>query len=185
MLIQSDQGLKSKDPIPIATNVFGEENLDNDNITPEQFHLLFNKPRRETFDVNEAATSLLQVASDISKDAGLSPEEAGFGLRSFNVESSKGIRSRCPWSPAPTCNPDKDLMYRSADGRCNNFKEPNYGRATTPFQRILDPEYSAGSLASPRIAKSGLDLPSARKVIKLLLGKFCCLIISAKFPTFP
>lgn len=54
------------------------------------------------------------------------------------------------------------MRYRSADGTCNNFKEPNYGRAITPYQRILLPEYS-GKLFLPRRSKDGrTELPSAR-----------------------
>ena len=42
------------------------------------------------------------------------------------------------------------------------MNEPNFGRAFTPFQRILDPEYAPGTVGGPRVAKDGTDLPSAR-----------------------
>lgn len=36
---------------------------------------------------------------------------------------------------------ERELKFRTADGRCNNLEETNYGRAGTPLQRILDPSY--------------------------------------------
>eukprot|EP00095_Tigriopus_kingsejongensis_P000560 maker-scaffold776_size99073-snap-gene-0.17 protein:Tk00560 transcript:maker-scaffold776_size99073-snap-gene-0.17-mRNA-1 annotation:"hypothetical protein DAPPUDRAFT_312923" len=107
------------------------------------------------------------LGDDIGEDddpaeKNLSPEEAGFGLRMFDTDSSSAIDDICPWTPAPEC--DQNMKYRSFDGTCNNLKEPNYGRAVTPFQRILLPVYS-GSLHLPRISVvNGLELPSARRV---------------------
>jgi len=64
-----------------------------------------------------------------------------------------------------------DLLdrYRSADGSCNNLKEANFGRANTPFQRILLPEYAAGTIDLPRKSSvDGDDLPSARVISTIL-----------------
>ena len=62
----------------------------------------------------------------------------------------------------PVCNTSNPKKYRSMDGSCNNLKETNYGRAFTPFFRILDAEYAPGTINGPRLAKDGTDLPSAR-----------------------
>ena len=43
------------------------------------------------------------------------------------------------------------------------MKEPNYGRAFTPFSRLIeDTEYAPGTISGPRVARNGSDLPSAR-----------------------
>ena len=64
----------------------------------------------------------------------------------------------------PICN--SRSKYRTADGSCNNLREPNYGRSFTPLQRILDPDYADGLLL-PRVDQNGQDLPPARLVSTL------------------
>ena len=82
------------------------------------------------------------------------------GLRNnFNSDTSQAIKERCPWEPAPTCNPN--LQFRSFDGSCNNLKNPSFGRTGTPYQRILLPEYAPGSL----------DLEPALLPLQLLHGR--------------
>ena len=68
----------------------------------------------------------------------------------FNTDSSSAINDVCPWTPGPKCDKGEgSLTYRSHDGTCNNLREPNFGRAVTPFQRILLPKYSGNSLSGP------------------------------------
>ena len=155
--------------------MFGTNEDNVDDASPEEFHLLFNRPRAATFSIDEAATNLLDVTNDIQQEKQLDGPAAGFGLRVFDASTSQAIRRSCPWTPAPSCDTENptsfDLMYRRSDGSCNNFKEPNYGRATTPFQRIIPPKYSGDSLQMPRTSvKQNLDLPSARS-ISLKLAK--------------
>jgi peroxidase len=62
--------------------------------------------------------------------------------------------------------------YRSADGSCNNLANPNFGRAGTPYQRILLPEYASGTIDLPRRRSSdNFELPSAREVSNMLTAK--------------
>ena len=61
----------------------------------------------------------------------------GIGTRFFNIETSERINNECSWTPAPSCERFKKEKFRSIDGSCNNFEKPNYGRAATPFQRII------------------------------------------------
>ena len=117
--------------------------------TPEAFHLRFNRPRKAALEVDEAATLLLDVTNEIQSDKNLTAKEAGFGLRAFDFTVSSSIGSVCPWSKRLIrCDASSvdsvDSKYRRADGSCNNLKETNYGRSTTPFQRIIDkPSYAA------------------------------------------
>ncbi len=41
---------------------------------------------------------------------------------------------------------ERDVQFRTADGRCNHLEETNYGRAGTPLQRILDPSYGGNAI---------------------------------------
>ncbi|CAB4069744.1 PXDN [Lepeophtheirus salmonis] len=146
--------------------IFGDEptGTDDDELVddPEGFHLRFNAPvDRKAEEVDHIAVDFVDTANKVKEDNNLSDAEAGIGLRSFDIDSSNEINNLCPWSPPPKCEPN--ARYRSADGTCNNLKNPNMGRAKTPYQRILLPEYSEGSLQLPRRSKvRNTELPSAR-----------------------
>jgi peroxidase len=63
-------------------------------------------------------------------------------------------------------------IYRSIDGSCNNLANSNFGRAGTPYQRILLPEYASGSIDLPRRRSAdNFELPSAREVSNMLTAK--------------
>ena len=84
-------------------------------------------------------------------------------MRYYNSKTSNEIADDCEWlTDKPVCNTINPKKYRSLDGSCNNLKETNYGRAFTPFSRILETEYAPGTINGPRLAKDGTDLPSAR-----------------------
>ena len=69
----------------------------------------------------------------------LTDEDAGIRLRGFD-SSVPVIDQRCPWTPEPVCT-EIHRRFRTFDGSCNNLKVPNFGRAGTPLQRILEPSY--------------------------------------------
>jgi hypothetical protein len=50
----------------------------------------------------------------------------------------------CPYSIKPKCNPK--AKYRTADGTCNNLKNPLWGKSQTPFERFVFPFYEDGKL---------------------------------------
>ena len=56
-----------------------------------------------------------------------------------------------------------DLIYRSADGSCNNMKQLEWGSAFLPFLRFLPPDYSDGVQAF-RVSRSGKPLPNPRSI---------------------
>ena len=85
-------------------------------------------------------------------------------VRFFSAKSNNDIAKDCEWiRDKPVCNTINPNKYRSLDGSCNNLTEPNYGRAFTPFSRLIeDTEYAPGTISGPRVARNGSDLPSAR-----------------------
>ena len=87
------------------------------------------------------------------------------GLQFFNSDTMNEIEDECEWiKDYPNCRSVESRKYRSFDGSCNNLNEPNFGRAFTPFSRLMDSSYAPGSVGLPRKAQDGSDLPSARLV---------------------
>ena len=129
---------------------------------------LFTKARKADKDIRNTALRLLSLVQEIESD--------GIGLRSaengFDAFNSIDVEEICPWTNPdlrrPNCGEtrkeqEKFRQLRSVDGSCNNEEQPLWGMASTPQQRILDPDYSQpGSL--PRVATDGRPLPSARLV---------------------
>ena len=139
----------------------------------EAFHLQFNRPVSDSLFIDQRARDLLRTASGLQADNALSSAEAGIGLRMFDSDSSQAIDDICPWTPAPRCGSGGGggATYRALDGTCNNLREGNYGRAMTPYQRILLPEYGDGTIHLPRRSRSGnVELPSARQLSQRMMG---------------
>ena len=60
---------------------------------------------------------------------------------------------------------DKDYSYRTISGVCNNLFIPWWGKAVSPFTRILEPEYDDGFNSPKTHSKvKGEYLPNAREV---------------------
>lgn len=112
----------------------------------------------------------------------LSPEQAGLGLQAIDTRLSL-LGDTCPILPA--CVP---IKYRSFDGTCNNLRQPSWGSALTPLERLAPPEYDDGKknvsnlliilsivtiyligIWEPKIRKFGRELPSVRVVRKVLV----------------
>jgi hypothetical protein len=68
----------------------------------------------------------------------------------------------CPYSAAITCN--KDSKYSNLDGSCNNLANPYWGKAETPFKRLLNAEYDDGRDSSKVLAADKSALPNPRTI---------------------
>lgn len=91
-----------------------------------------------------------------------------FRPRSTNGEpSAVGSSFDSGWVPRGVCKQYLDHVcelgskYRTTDGSCNRPR--GWGSSMTPFRRALPPDYADG-VESPRRARSGKKLPSARRV---------------------
>jgi hypothetical protein len=79
-----------------------------DDTDPAEFHLRFNMPRSDSLAVDAQARALLEATRRLQEANNLTDLEAGIGLRSqFNSDTSEVIDSHCPWTPAPTCDPNQ------------------------------------------------------------------------------
>ena len=121
-------------------------------------HNAFFKSKPKTRKMADDAMVSIAGSQDLGSRFSLSPDQAAFGLNDFSIEETM-IADKCP--KGPSCDPK--VPWRRADGVCNNLENSLWGAANIAFQRILLPQYSDG-VWRPKVAKSGIPLPSARLV---------------------
>lgn len=56
------------------------------------------------------------------------------------------------------------MKYRTPDGSCNNLRNPMWGMAFSPFERLMYPEYDDGVNEPKTKGASGRPLPNPRVV---------------------
>lgn len=77
--------------------------------------------------------------------------------------SQTELRSRCPNDPV--CNQQVvRSRYRTIDGSCNNLQRTSWGKANTPYSRILFPDYEDGFNTMRATGVTGRRLPNPRSV---------------------
>ena len=100
-------------------------------------------------------------------------------MKHYNADNNDELRDQCPWffedgrPRVYDCSQNNRPLYRPVDGTCNLLSTPHLGQSFTPFQRLLPAEYGPDILDGRRNrglrkAKSGDDLPNARKLSNLL-----------------
>jgi peroxidase len=121
-------------------------------------HFAFFKSKKKARRLaNEAANSILGSQA-LAKQFSLTPNQAGFGLGAFSIKGTI-LKDKCP--TPDRC--DRTQPYRTYNASCNNLQNPLWGTSGSPFERTLLPEYGDG-IWTPKAAKSGESLPSARLV---------------------
>ena len=83
----------------------------------------------------------------------LTRQQVVYGLERVELRSTD-LFLECPFKftgPEGRQRPDfdpqcrgLDLLYRTADGSCNNLRNPTWGSAFMAFLRFLPPDYSDG-----------------------------------------
>lgn len=138
-------------------------------------HNSFTTPKKSNDDILNSARKLL-YAENIGIGIGVREDVTG-----LNSANSGAIRSECIWAKTkaqngrkPNCaevpkSRDGKREFRTIDGSCNNLRNPLFGLAGTPLQRIIEPaEYTPNikknTKDNPRKATGGGELPSARLV---------------------
>src|SRR5687768_2127072 len=87
----------------------------------------------------------------------LSRAQGTFALPHISIRNTK-LQDTCP--PLSRCNPR--WPYRTNDGSCNNEKHPDFGKAGTAFQRVLENKYTDGVNSPREFSVTGQPLPSPR-----------------------
>lgn len=77
--------------------------------------------------------------------------------------SQTDLASRCPGDPVCARNAHRE-PYRTYDGSCNNLAHTAWGKANTPYTRILPPDYEDGVSALRATGVTGAKLPNPRSV---------------------
>lgn len=110
---------------------------------------------------NEEGTLVTKDECNIQRDRQNKEER-----RSFLPEidfSQTDLASRCPGDPV--CPRDSVRQrYRSYDGSCNNLKHTGWGKANSPYTRILPPDYEDGVNDVRKTGVTGQVLPNPRTV---------------------
>ncbi|KAH8389184.1 hypothetical protein KR200_003942, partial [Drosophila serrata] len=66
--------------------------------------------------------------------------------------------------PEPNTACDANSPFRTLSGRCNNLRNPNWGKSLTTFSRLLPAQYEDG-ISAPRVTGvTGTQLPNPRTI---------------------
>jgi len=147
---------------------------------PAHFVAVFNKQTQKAKELSKYGYATLEASSLLTKQFMLTRQQVVYGLERVELRSTD-LFIECPFRLAlerngwqegpegrqrpggePRCK-GLDLLYRTADGTCNNLKHTSWGSSFMPFLRFLPPDYSDGVQAF-RKARSGGQLPSPRLI---------------------
>ncbi|CAG7827366.1 unnamed protein product, partial [Allacma fusca] len=138
-----------------------ERNLAVKRGTSSYGHLLFFQTSKRAIELSQLGLNLIESTKQLKNNVGqriaTSDNDIGLRLKNLNVFGSS-IGNQCP---APARCRKASRTFRTLDGSCNNLQDPAMGTAFTPLIRLIRPQYADG-IWSPRVARDGSELPSAR-----------------------
>eukprot|EP00095_Tigriopus_kingsejongensis_P007792 maker-scaffold370_size193435-snap-gene-0.40 protein:Tk07792 transcript:maker-scaffold370_size193435-snap-gene-0.40-mRNA-1 annotation:"hypothetical protein DAPPUDRAFT_320790" len=150
-----------------------EEGINLQKSNPAHFVGVFNKQKKQARPLATIGYASLQASSLLARQFRLTRQQVVYGLERVELRSTDLFR-RCPFGDGPQPRQDRcrglDLLYRSADGSCNNLLKPEWGSSFSPSLRFLPPVYSdtvglRGEFRLPkRVRRNNRILPSARAV---------------------
>ena len=110
--------------------------------------------------------SILILYCSMSYDP-MDPAASGLALAKIELIAPATRRAvqNCKEQQHFKCDPYSP--YRTADGSCNNLRNPHWGTAFSCFTRLLPPAYADG-LSAPRVSVTGEPLPNARILSSVL-----------------
>ncbi|KAG0729227.1 Chorion peroxidase [Chionoecetes opilio] len=128
--------------------------------TPESNPLHEFRITPEARAIDKSAWAIVSASLSMAAEMSLSPREGGLGLRNVLV-SDTALSDQCPLQIS--CS-DPGSRFRTADGSCNNLRNPVFGKSNTPAQRILPPTYDDGLVSFRTRGVDGGILPSVRNI---------------------
>ncbi|CAL4113680.1 unnamed protein product [Meganyctiphanes norvegica] len=133
--------------------------------TPASNHLRVFKTGPQTPEIHKNALTMAMASSQMRSDFQLSNCASTAQLQGFDVHNSI-LGNMCPVKPRCQ-NPNS--KYRTADGSCNNIRNPDWGMSQTALRRLLPPKYE-DCIRTPRVTSvTGSPLPLARTLSNNLL----------------
>ncbi|CAL4071849.1 unnamed protein product, partial [Meganyctiphanes norvegica] len=133
--------------------------------TPASNHLRVFKTGPKTPAIHKRALTIAMASSQMQLESKKIIHSFTAQLQGLDVKNSI-LAKMCP--EIPRCqNPNS--KYRTADGSCNNIRNPDWGMSETALRRLLPPKFEDGT-GTPRVTSvTGRPLPLVRTLSNNLL----------------
>lgn len=149
------QGLKNREQNIQSNQLFATS------FSEEGQHQNFLGNNQRSNQLGQIAEFFIRMVRNLMTNFNLTPQQSEQAFKAVSFVNS--VTGNCP-RPVQCPRGSENFKYRTADGRCNNKNNPDWGMAFSPFNRLLPPMYGDG-FDSPRvIGSNGQLLPSARIV---------------------
>lgn len=145
--------------------IFAKNSLRKDDLAAYKGHAFVTRPTPEA-SVRYNYSLVLEYATLESAKSPHSESTNGSGLDTLEIVVDERLPFYCHRESTGAASPcDGKLRYRSFNGRCNNLRNPLWGKHTIPLKRILSPLYDDG-VSRPKIRSSrgAHPLPNVRTI---------------------
>merc|ERR1711981_508263 len=126
-------------------------------------HSTFNLPSQGAYAIDLAGRRFQEAAEDLGNELGFGSRSSSIGgdLRGVNADNTEELKKACPW------------FYEEGRKKfypCNQNDRPKYRMLEADYGPDKDGQAQGTRMRGLRVAKSGKDLPNARK-LSLQLAK--------------